>query len=466
MLIIRTEERPKVTTLKEVLNIYLSSFKDSPILFNEIDKLSITPVFKNKLFTFDYQIQIYNDRIIKILDQDTISLKIVSGSSSFIDFLLFENDNLVAMIEETKTDDGESRNTGVYQRASKFVYANILFPNVKKFILYTSQFDGNNRPSDTAIFGSKLLKTIGVHIVGKNSHYNLLTPFNNVQEIVDFKWNMRRPPAGNTPVLITVDSSWDTTLQQYEGGIFISGILSKPNIAGNIAHDPNIGCLTLISHAIRHLNCNLPILITHHGVSQNYIDRNRSNKFLYIAASLNVYLYGLDYEPPSYNYIALKISYFSDSVNSEKITTIFTHLLLEHSGLGSLIYENHAGCERGYFYASNRTAITLPKRVNNQQLYIPDLIIRLNSGLVLNIEGKKISTLQAGLSDILNYNLIENEYIKPNYGTNIQRWVTTYGSHVDSIPHPQVLLHINSTGEILLNPKAPPELKQVLSKYL
>ncbi|MGL6065255.1 MAG: hypothetical protein ACRC0S_09285 [Fusobacteriaceae bacterium] len=467
MLTIRTEERPKVSTLKEVLNIYLSSFKNTSIHFNETDILSVSPIFRNKNFSFNYEVNICNRRIIDILGQETIPLKIVSGPSSFIDFLLFENDTLVAMIEETKTDDSESRNTAVYQRASKFVYANILFPNIKKFMLYTSQFDPRDKPSDTAIFGTRLLKTIGVNIVSRNIYYSSLLPFENIDDIISYKWNMRRPPACNTPVLVTKNNSWDTCLSMLPHGIFISGILSKPFLAGNIGHDPNIGCLTLISQAIRYLDFSrtLPIFITHHGVSQDYINRNSSNKFLYIASSLNVKLYGLNYEYEKYNYNTLRDNYFSDIVNSEKITTIFTHLILEHSKLGALIYENHAGCERGYFYSLNGIAITLPKRLHAQQLYIPDLIIRLNSGLVLNIEGKKLSTLSAGLSDILNYDLIENEYIKPNYGDNIQRWVTTYGGNIDNIPHSQVLIHINYNGQIILNPNAPPELREAINFF-
>lgn len=43
------------------------------------------------------------------------------------------------IIEETKTDDSESRNTGIYQRASKFVYASSIFPNARKIMLYSLQ---------------------------------------------------------------------------------------------------------------------------------------------------------------------------------------------------------------------------------------------------------------------------------------------------------------------------------------
>lgn len=70
-------------------------------------------------------------------------------------------------IEETKTDDKESRNTGVYQRASKFVFVENYYPNIKKIMLYQLKVEQKEKATATYIFGTKLLKTIGVEILGK-----------------------------------------------------------------------------------------------------------------------------------------------------------------------------------------------------------------------------------------------------------------------------------------------------------
>ena len=40
------------------------------------------------------------------------------------------SDTPIYAIEETKTDDSESRNTGIFQRASKFVYIEYYYPNI------------------------------------------------------------------------------------------------------------------------------------------------------------------------------------------------------------------------------------------------------------------------------------------------------------------------------------------------
>lgn len=56
------------------------------------------------------------------------------------------------------------------------------------------------------------------------------------------------------------------------------------------------------------------------------------------------------------------------------------------------VYENHAGCERSYFYTKERIPLTLPKKdCHNNILYLPDLIIydRITNYVVL-IEGKML----------------------------------------------------------------------------
>lgn len=434
VLIIRTEERPKKTTIATILNTgYSTDLVGTDIEIVPYAILKNSSVTHDGIFYFSYEVKI-NSNVIQF---NKIVIEIVSGSSSFIDYLIFEKDNtgneyLVAMIEETKTDDTESRNA-VYQRASKFIYANLFYPEVPKYMLYIDEPQDKKKPSDTAIFGTKLLKTIGVKILGKNDFYKNLTPFFSVDEIINFKNNMRRPCPTNTPILIT----------KLENGYVISGTLSKPQRKGNIEHDPNIGALTLIAAAIRVFDNDSPIWITEHKVSQNYIDRVNGNKFLFIASALRIILDTLNYNYLNYY---LKEDYWHLEVSSEKVTTIFLHILLEGYG-ANLIYENHAGCERGYFYAKNKEAIQVCKSVA-----IPDLIMEIYPGRVLLIEGKKIERLSNGLKELENYDKFENEYINLHYpGAIVERWVTTFGGNLDTLPHPKVLIHINNDGRIFIS---------------
>ena len=99
-----TEERPKPDVVSKILDIYCEKhFKHK-----EITKINIYPIIENSIFNGfvvdGYQI----DGIEKII------LKIVSGYSSFVDYLLFESENLPnenrpfddlkMAIEETKTN--------------------------------------------------------------------------------------------------------------------------------------------------------------------------------------------------------------------------------------------------------------------------------------------------------------------------------------------------------------------------
>ena len=184
-----------------------------------IDNLRILPILEKDTFSFTYELIGFCSNIV-----NKVFIKTVSGTSSFADFLIFYQENIPAptdtplyAIEETKTDDKESRNTGVYQRITKFIFLNFYYPNTKKIMLYALQIEQKEEPTETYIFGTKLLLTLGIEILGKKLDPQLFTPFTSVQEVINLKAQMRRPPAGNTPILIT----------QKQNTIEISGRLFK-----------------------------------------------------------------------------------------------------------------------------------------------------------------------------------------------------------------------------------------------
>ncbi len=162
---ILTEERPK----KEVLVTILQKFAKDYGYGVFIDTLRILPVLKEQKFIFAYELTGF--RCNKV---DKVYVKTVTGNSSFVDFLVFyqKNEPTIAdtpiyAIEETKTDDKESRNTGVYQRCSKFVFIESFYPKTKKIMLYNLQIEQKEKPTETYIFGTRLLLSLGVKILGK-----------------------------------------------------------------------------------------------------------------------------------------------------------------------------------------------------------------------------------------------------------------------------------------------------------
>lgn len=448
---ILTEEKPKKSVVKEILNKYCDVYNKSFEI--DMENFAIIPIFEEKLFTFSYKLN-----GVKIDDINKITLKTVSGGSSFLDYLLFEQDDepddgdnsgFIMGFEETKTSDDESRNTGVYQRASKFAFVRAYSKTARTYMLYNEELNAREekRPSDTSVFGTNMLLTLGVEIMGKKN-LSWFRPFKNLDELIIAKNSMRRPPAGNVPILI----------HKYDDRIEVSGRLVKN---GTLSHDPNIGALSIISLCIRHLGWDKKIVITQHGLSQEYINRTRGrNKFLYICKLYNMVLDGIEM-PENYE---LPEKYWHYEMSSEKVTSILLHILAENNGLLE-VYQNHAGCERGYFITLSNNLITLPKKDSGgvENLYIPDLILfEPKTRTILLIEAKKLSTLNIGIEEIKHYDSIEREYINKYYPNSTDlRYLTLFGGNEKELPHEQVLVHMNYDGSVIVNENAPDFIKEL-----
>ena len=454
---ILTEERPKPSVILQITEMYCKDFDDKITCNKEI---KIRPIIENGYFKFVYEIE-----GLSVRKAAKILIKTVSGNSSFLDFLLFKQekeptegsktDNLLMAIEETKTSDDESRNTGVYQRGSKFVYIKPYYNNVKLYMLYNEELEAreDKKPSDTSVFGTNILLTLGVTIVGKEIS-KWFKPFSSLDELIRFKQGMRRPPAGNVPIEI----------KKFDDRIEVSGRLAKPADAGNIGHDPNIGALSMISACIRKLGWTKDIVITLHGVTQLYVNNTRGkNKFLYICSILGMNLDGI--KMPSN--VVLPDLYWHYERNSEKMTSILLHVLCLYNGFHT-VYENHAGCERGYFRPKNGQLVTLPKKdKNGVNLYLPDVVLYdSKTDIVILVEGKQLSTLANGVEEIQYYDSIEDEYIKPAYRTaKIYRCVSIFGGEARTRHlHDDVLIYMNNCGEIFINSKSPECIKSIFRK--
>lgn len=451
---ILTEEKPKKSVVFTILKKYAIEYnKNLEVRMDE--NFEIIPLFNKKIFTFKYEV-----KGVILSDINKIYLKTVSGDSSFLDYLLFEqdeepveNDNthMIMAFEETKTSDEESRNTGVYQRASKFTFIKAYSETVKTYMLYNDELNTreDKKPSDTSIFGTNMLLTLGVEILGKEN-LTWFKKFDNLDQLITAKNSMRRPPESNVPILIN----------KLNDRIEISGRLVKND---TLSHDPNIGALSIISMCIRKLGWTKDIVITRHGLSQEYITRTKGkNKFLYICKLYNIKLDGIDM-PTEYS---LPSNYWHYEKSSEKVTSILLHVLSENNGILE-VYQNHAGCERGYFVTLDKKLITLPKKdkTGKENLYIPDLILfDPKSNTIVLVEAKKLSTLNIGLEEIKHYDSIEEEYINKYYPNSTDlRYLTLFGGSINELPDEQVLIHMNLDGSIIINEDAPDFIKDLFN---
>lgn len=444
---ILTEEKPKMSVIRQIMDICKDDFG---IDYSFGENAFIRPIGENGVFSFAYQAKGIDAKGI-----GNIFIKLVSGNSSFLDFMLFIQEskpteqgknNLVFAVEETKTSDDESRNTGVYQRCAKFVYIKMFYPDVPLYMLYNEELGlrQEKKPSDTGIFGTNMLLANGVKISGKPIA-EWYKPFASIDELIDFKNGMRRPPAGNTPIII------DKT----ESKITISGRLDKPGNIGKIAHDPNIGALSYIAFTLRRLGWKGEIEITRHNIDQENIHGN--NKFLSICNMLDINMAGIAM-PKEY---AIEDSYWHYERKSEKIASIFFHIACECLGFKE-VYQNHAGCERGYFKISDGKLIALPKYCGTDQrnLLIPDVIMRDDANrIVYLIEGKKLDTLRDGLKEIDLYDDIDKLYLRKYFpGYAVKRYLTIFGGNKAELPDEKVILYISGDGKLIMNTAKEPKL--------
>lgn len=453
---ILTEERPKKEVLQMIFSYFASDHKCGFIG----QEIHIIPILdKNKCFDFTYEVIGF-----KCAKVNRVFIKTISGTSSFTDFLVFyqeeqpeEGSEPIYAIEETKTDDKESRNTGVYQRCSKFVFLRYFFPNVKMIMLYALQIPQKEKPTETYIFGTRLLLTYGVTILGKILDPDVFIPFKSIDEVIEAKNNMRRPNPTNVPIVIT----------KYENNIEISGRLYK---SGSLSHDPNIGALSIIAACLRKLGWTQNITITRHGLNQSHL--GAKNKFIQIANKLNICLEGLSVPnatlPPLYWYYDLQ---------GEKLGTIFIHIVVENFTESYAIFENHAGCEKSYFITANGDHIPLAKYYDlakykagdkNQIVFIPDLVLLdIKDNEAITIEGKKYQFRQNGINELAGYDAFDELYLKKFYPDfKIVRTVVLYGSTATRIIEIEVGFLLNENGKMILGIKAPQLFTRAIKNLL
>jgi hypothetical protein len=448
---IMSEEKPRFQTIEFILRKFAKE-SDSLITVSGIKIVPILDSEKNFLFT--YEIFGWKSEILS-----RIFIKIVSGDSSFVDYLVYfqtqepsASDRPLMLIEETKTGDEESRNTGIYQRGTKFVYADFYYPKMNLTMFYNHQKEQKRKQSSTNVFGNRCLATLGIEIAGRDLDPVANRPFSSIEELILFKSKMRKPPKGNIPI----------TIRKNQNAIEITGRLIKDD---SLSHDPNIGALSLISATSRKLGWQSEIIIRQHGLKQSHVNPN--NKFVRVANLLNIKLENLSL-PKS----TIADSYWHIDSTGEKNATIFLHVLVENFGHGRSIYENHGGAERGYFIAPNSEFLAIEKYIPGTSekipIDIPDLVLldEVNTQ-ILNIEGKKLENALDGVNQLSNYDSVEELYISkhyPNY--KISRYLVLFGLNEDCKSIPELVFALGRDGKTYFGKESPILLRSAWESLL
>ncbi len=141
------------------------------------------------------------------------------------------------------------------------------------------------------------------------------------------------------------------------------------------------------------------------------------------------------------------------------------------------IFENHAGCEKGYFQTADGQRIALAKYTDRKAykagdkeriVFIPDLVlIDIQEKESITIEGKKYEFRQNGINELAGYDAFDKMYLKKYYPKyKIVRTVVLYGSKEEKIVEVQIGFLLNENGKLILGIKAPKLFKRAIKNLL
>lgn len=313
-------------------------------------------------------------------------------------------------------------------------------------MLYNNKSHQNDNEASSVVFIKRCFKTLGIKIYGDFSEK--YRPFYQIDELIEFKNKMRNPPAGNTPIKI----------KKYDDRIEISGTLSKPAHKGNIGHDPNQGQLITIAYTLRKLGWDNDIVITHHKVSQNYLNNNSKNKFIYASKILGIKLSDVIFRE-----VNLYEFYWKFEKKGEKVASILLHIICNNLNYIT-IYENHAGSERGYFYTSDREAIQIPKKYNGNNIRLPDYVFKDPDEKIIYIcEGEMYENYNIGVEQLNGFTLFIEQYLKTYYQEHKIIKSIILSDAVDFNLKDKVLFQLCNNGKMIISENAPLKLKDFIN---
>ena len=449
---ILTEERLKISVLKDILKIYI---RDNKLKNTDFSKLKINPTIENNYFKNLYEVE-----NIKIENIDKIYSTIVSGNTSFVDHLLFKQKNrpddfslktknFQYFIEDTKTDTKESRNTAFGQRATKTIIADHFSKSLFKLLITSSIYKYSEFP-ESAKFDAKCLMTTGVEIFIEGLKVENKT-FKNIEDLILAKNSMRQPPVSNVPFRI----------EKIDQNIIISKKIIKAD--GPALSDPSIGQILNICFALRKLNFTGNITITRHGLNQKNFDNMNDNKLLLGCKMLNIGLENIILSTTS-TFPKTYWKYPSYSTQEKHATILLHHLIEYKSKELEVIFDHHAGCARNYIKDEDGKNYSVNKTPNGKT---PDLIIRNKKDKILYmIEGKTHNNIDKGIKEIEGFpEFFEKHLVKDcNYkGYKMESWITLTGISEKKSEFKNIMFTLKEDGQIDLNKNLIKELKEIFN---
>ena len=340
-----------------------------------------------------------------------IRYKIVRGETSFPDSLHFfqmqkptSKDTPLYICEDTKNGFGESGNM-TDQRSEKFALAKATWPTGKCTYVVNTKPDGKHEPSNAHKRAMKRMRT--------NGHKSIVSSFDKdgfkLLEVGTYK---------TTQELCNDDKRLTIT---ETGDIHLDIPLWKSKNPKTIS-DPNVGVTCSVVETLSTLDFKGTLWIKNHFLDTNMFDgKNKLSRILrhFVSDRFQIHVEGYGYikgeKYKGENYFS-----FVEDTN-EKVASIALEIFFESLDDWEIIFDNHAGCSKGYFYTGN-DYIAVPKQVRKigekrlVDLGLPDLTV-INHKLkkILVIEGESKNNVEKG-----------RKQIKKQKFKNFCAWVSKY----------------------------------------
>lgn len=419
--------------------------------------VAIKPVMDDKgRFSYLYQVE-----GISIEGISEVFVTIGRGQGSFVDYIAtLRNDRSevgasldvkpLALIEVTKTVDGESRNTASFQRLTKFVTTKMFYSDVPIYMYYDVRVQEKKKRSASALFADRCTASMGIRII-RDGHI-AGTVFGSLEEFIATRSAIKAPASGQ-PIKCHIK----------DGVFYISILLSKKVSgsqvrSGKFNHDPNIGAATAFSYLARKVfGWTGRIVITDHGVVVTSPINNKGSRILH---DLNVELDGQVLSVPPMQ----TGGYYTYDRKTEKVASIFLATLVRNNPDFEVLYENHGGSERGYFMVGN-VAHVVPKKHGQALIGLPDLIFsdkKTKKIYVTEGEMGAKANIRNGLLQMDNFNTFIEFVIKKHYSDySVTSELVTNGESVENVEKwsdGNWFFHLDSEGKPAFGPSFPKEL--------
>ena len=434
---ILTEESVSIIEISKIVKEVCIK-KNIEIKFND---LKILPSFRNNKFKHEYKVYNYISNDI----EDILIYGIgASSKNPHVDFLVYYQsskplpeqlfENCIFAIEATKTNNKDSRNTSLGQRAGKFVHLNYYLEN-EKFNTTPVMYKTHQQEDDTdsVKFIGKILNHLPVKTEFWGTKKDSYEKFESLDDLITEKNNIADKNNRKNDIPLTI--------RREKNEIRLSGRLANPGstgkakngYTGKIKSDPNEGQLALIAKSIRDFGFSEKIIITNHDLNPNAV-LNQTNKFIKFANYIDFEIDGCKIQKKFFGKTYFKYV----TQDQEKIASILAQVILVNKGMKT-IFENHGGCEKSFIYLDlinkdiDKKYTEFPKNYSKGKLKIPDLImLDEQSKIIYLYEGKKSIYKNKGLEEMKNYGDLEKDILKEHYpGFNFKRSLIIEGGVKD-----------------------------------